>query len=74
MSKKRILIDMDHVMADITGQYIKWYHQATGVEMSRDDLLGKPEDLAFPEPRLIREFLHAPGFLLLPRLFPAVSQ
>jgi len=64
MSKKRILIDMDHVMADITGQYITWYQQSTGVTINRSDLLGKPEDLAFPEPRLIREFLHTPGFFV----------
>jgi 5'(3')-deoxyribonucleotidase len=47
MAKKRVLIDMDHVMADITSQYIKWYKDATGVEINRSDLLGKPEDQAF---------------------------
>ncbi|HEX4852028.1 MAG TPA: hypothetical protein VFV08_14535 [Puia sp.] len=62
MKKKRLLVDMDHVMADITSQYIKWYHDATGIEMKRSDLLGKPEDIAFPEPQLIRDFLHRPGF------------
>ena len=62
MEKKRLLIDMDHVMADITTQYIKWYKDATGTEMERIDLLGKPEDLAFPQPQLIRGFLHMPGF------------
>ena len=64
MAKKRILIDMDHVMADITSQFILWYKEATGTEMDRYDLLGKPEDLAFPQPRLIREFLYTPGFFL----------
>lgn len=62
MQKKRLLIDMDHVMADITSQYIKWYKDATGTEMERSDLLGKPEDIAFPQPQLIRSFLHMPGF------------
>ena len=38
--------------------------------MNRDDLLGKPEDLAFPEPRLIREFLHAPGFFATAPVIP----
>ncbi|HEX3080732.1 MAG TPA: 5'(3')-deoxyribonucleotidase [Puia sp.] len=70
MSKKRILIDMDHVMADITAQYIKWYHQATGVEMERADLFGKPEDLAFPEPGLIRSFLYSPGFFASAPVMP----
>ena len=62
MERKRILIDMDHVMADITAQYIKWYKNATGTEMKRVDLLGKEEDLAFPQPQLIRDFLFKPGF------------
>ncbi len=70
MAKKRILIDMDHVMADITTQYILWYQNATGTEISRDDLLGKPEDLAFPEPRLISEFLHTPGFFRTAQVMP----
>jgi len=62
MEKKRLLIDMDHVMADITSQYIKWYRDATGTEIPRNELFGKPEDLAFPQPGLIRQFLHSPGF------------
>ncbi len=70
MAKKTILIDMDHVMADITFQFIKWYQRATGVALSREDLLGKPEDLAFPEPGLIREFLHEPGFFLTAPVIP----
>ena len=61
---------MDHVMADITKQYIIWFHRATGIEMNRGDLLGKPEDLAFPEPRLIREFLHTPGFFATAPVIP----
>ena len=62
MERKRLLVDMDHVMADITSQYIKWYKDATGTEIDWKDLLGKPEDLAFPQPLFIREFLHTPGF------------
>src|SRR3982074_2729093 len=70
MAKKRVLIDMDHVMADITSQYIKWYKDATGIEVKRDDLIGKQEDLAFPQPHLIREFLHAPGFFRTAGVIP----
>jgi 5'-nucleotidase len=62
MLRKRLLVDMDHVMADITSQYIKWYKDSTGTEIKRSDLLGKPEDLAFPQPQLIRDFLRTPGF------------
>lgn len=70
MAKKRILIDMDHVMADITSQYIIWYKEATGIEINRADLSGKPEDLAFPQPGLIREFLHTPGFFRSAAVMP----
>jgi 5'-nucleotidase len=70
MAKKRILIDMDHVMADITSQFIIWYKLATGTEISKADLYGKPEDLAFPQPRLIREFLHKPGFFSTASVIP----
>ncbi|HEY8735156.1 MAG TPA: 5'(3')-deoxyribonucleotidase [Puia sp.] len=70
MAKKRVIIDMDHVMADITSQYIKWYKDATGIEVKRDDLIGKQEDLAFPQPHLIREFLHAPGFFRTAGVIP----
>jgi 5'-nucleotidase len=74
MEKKRLLIDMDHVMADITSQYIKWYKDATGVEIERSDLAGKPEDEAFPQPRLIREFLHTPGFFRKAAVMPGSQE
>ena len=70
MEKKRLLIDMDHVMADITSQYIKWYQDATGIKIERDSLLGKPEDLAFPEPQLIRQFVYKPGFFRTAPVMP----
>ncbi|PWU00315.1 MAG: 5'(3')-deoxyribonucleotidase [Bacteroidetes bacterium] len=62
MEKKRLLVDMDHVMADITTNYIRYYKQATGILVQREDLMGKPEDAAFPQPQLIHEFLFTPGF------------
>jgi 5'(3')-deoxyribonucleotidase len=62
MERKRLIIDMDHVMADITAQYIKWYKDATGVEVGRHALAGKPEAAAFPQPERIVNFLHTPGF------------
>ncbi len=70
MTKKRILVDMDHVMADITSQYIKWYKDLTGTEMDRNALLGRPEDQAFPQPELIREFLYTPGFFRTAKVMP----
>ena len=74
MERKRLLIDMDHVMADITSQYIKWYKDATGIEIDRRELLGKPEDLAFPQPQLIHEFLFAPGFFRKARVMPGSQE
>lgn len=55
-------MDMDHVMADITSQYIKWYYELTRIKISRKELLGRPEDQAFPQPAFIKEFLYTPGF------------
>jgi 5'-nucleotidase len=74
MAKKRLLIDMDHVMADITSQYVKWYKMATGIEVDRAELSGKPEDEAFPQPRLIREFLYAPGFFRTASVIPGSQE
>jgi 5'(3')-deoxyribonucleotidase len=74
MKKKRLLVDMDHVMADITSQYIKWYKEATGTEMERGDLLGKPEDIAFPQPQLIRDFLNMPGFFRSAAVMPGSQE
>lgn len=74
MERKRVLIDMDHVMADITGNYIKWYKEATGLELSRESLAGKPEDHAFPEPARIREFLHTPGFFRTAGVIPGSQE
>ncbi len=62
MEKKRLLVDMDHVMANITAQFQKWYEEATGTFIDREKLMGKPEDLAFPEPGLIRKFVYTPCF------------
>ncbi|MEP6952296.1 MAG: 5'(3')-deoxyribonucleotidase [Ginsengibacter sp.] len=74
MERRRLLIDMDHVMADITSQYIKWYKDATGTEIKRSDLFGKAEDEAFPQPNLIREFLHAPGFFRSAAVMPGSQE
>ncbi len=62
MQKKILLIDMDHVMADLTSQYIKYYKAVTGIQIKWNELLGKPEAEAFPDPGLIKMFPHTPGF------------
>jgi 5'(3')-deoxyribonucleotidase len=60
--RKRIAIDMDNVMADITSQLLSWYHRATGLLLSVDDMIGKDEIAVFPEPAISRQFLYEPGF------------
>jgi 5'(3')-deoxyribonucleotidase len=65
---------MDHVMADITRNFIRWYKDSTGTEIDRNDLLGKPEDLAFPKPSLIRDFLHTPGFFRSAPVMPGSQE
>jgi len=74
MAKKRLLIDMDHVMADITSQYIAWYKDATGIGINRSELLGKPEDEAFPQPQLIKKFLYTPGFFRSAAVMPGSQE
>ena len=59
---KRVIIDMDHVMAAITQQYIQWYKNHTGIEVDEALLIGKPESEAFPDKDLIWKFLYSPGF------------
>lgn len=60
---KRVIIDMDHVMADFTDQYLSWYKEKTGVDVNREKLIGlTSESLAFPDPKLARSLLFVPGF------------
>ncbi len=70
MKKKILLIDMDQVIADLTSQYIKYYKEVTGIEMKRNDFLGKPEAEAFPDPQLIKRFLHTPGIFRSAAVIP----
>lgn len=64
--KKRVAIDMDNVMADISGHMIELYYKATGVLLSKADLVGKDEFLAFPDPVVARNLLNQPGFFSTP--------
>ena len=70
MERKRVLIDMDQVMADITTQFIDWYKEATGETIAYEQLLGKSEIHAFPQPELIRKFLYTPGFFRTAKVMP----
>lgn len=45
---KRLIVDMDDVMADATGQFINYYEKEFGVRIDRAVLHGKGEGEGFP--------------------------
>ena len=59
---KRLIIDMDNVMADISTQFQTWYTRATGKMIDPKSLIGVPEPEAFPDKELVWSFLFTPGF------------
>lgn len=46
---KRMIVDMDDVMADATGQFLHYYQKEFGVKIDRAVLNGKGEGEGFPE-------------------------
>lgn len=46
---KRLIVDMDDVLADATGQFIEYYARSFGVRVSRESLNGKDEMRRFPD-------------------------
>ena len=59
---KRLIIDMDNVMADVSTQFQRWYTEATGIVIDPQTLIGKPEPEAFPDRDLFWSFIFTPGF------------
>lgn len=60
---ERLIVDMDDVMADATGQFINYYEKEFGVRIDRAILNGKGEGEGFPENHsLIAEFPHRDNF------------
>lgn len=64
--RKTVAIDMDNVIADIETNWINLYEKEFGVRVDKEDLLGKPEDQAFPDPEAARSLLYKPGFFRHP--------
>ncbi len=62
--RKSIAIDMDGVLADVEAQFLHWYEQDYKITMTKEDLLGKSEEDAFPEKGIIKKFASSPGFFL----------
>ena len=60
---KRLIVDMDDVMADATGQFIHYYETEFGVRIDRAVLDGKGEGEGFPDNHdKIAQFPYRPGF------------
>lgn len=58
-NRKRIIVDMDGVLADIYSQYIKLEFNETGKKIALEDTWGKSEVEAFPNSR---KHLRTKGF------------
>jgi 5'-nucleotidase len=60
---KRLIVDMDDVMADATGQFIAYYEKEFGVKVERSVLNGKGEGEGFPgNHKAIAQFPYRPNF------------
>jgi 5'-nucleotidase len=60
---KRLIVDMDDVMADATGQFINFYERDFGVRIERSVLNGKEEGEGFPDNHsVLRNYPHEIGF------------
>jgi 5'-nucleotidase len=57
--KKRIAIDMDGVMADVTAQFMQYHKKTTGAPMTFKDIEGQTESAAFPT---FRKWVDTEGF------------
>ena len=63
--KKTIAIDMDNVIVDIETNWSNWYAKEFGVIVSKESMVGVPEEAAFPDSGLARSLLNRPGFFRL---------
>jgi len=56
---KRIAVDMDGVLADVYSQFIAMHAAEFGIEIPRDQAIGRPEAEVFINER---KYVNAPGF------------
>lgn len=60
---KRLIVDMDDVIADATGQFINFYEKEFGVRIERSVLDGKDEGEGFPDNHsVLATFPYRPNF------------
>ncbi|TLV00828.1 5' nucleotidase, NT5C type [Dyadobacter luticola] len=74
MSRKSIAVDMDNVIADIETNWIGLYNAEFGVRIRKEDLRGKPEDDAFPDPLAARSLIFKPGFFRNAPVIPGAQE
>ena len=46
--KSQVLVDMDGVLADVYGQFIKMEYRDSGIRLNWEDLCGKSEEEVVP--------------------------
>jgi 5'-nucleotidase len=56
---KRILVDMDGVLADVYTRFFELYEEETGLKKTMDEIIGLKESEAFPE---ALRWVETPGF------------
>ena len=56
---KRILVDMDGVLADVYTRFLELYEEETGNRRSLDEIIGLKEGEAFPD---VFRWVETPGF------------
>lgn len=60
---KRLIIDMDDVIADATGQFIDYYEKEFGIRVQRNTLNHHEEGMGFPgNYDIIKQFPHRESF------------
>jgi len=60
---KRLIVDMDDVIADATGQFINYYERQFGIRIDRAVLDGKDEGEGFPDNHhILQQFPHQKNF------------
>src|SRR5512140_2538539 len=64
---KRILVDMDGVLADVYTRFFELYEEETGLRKNTDEIIGLKEGEAFPE---AYRWVETPGFFRTLPLIP----
>lgn len=57
--RKRIAVDMDGVLADVTEHFITYHERDFGERLTRKEMVGRPELDSFPR---VREYVFTEGF------------